>query len=293
MLRGKVGEDAITVIRRRNSVICAVADGHGDPKCKYADIGSKLATSVACEVLRAVIDGSLNITAQYDYFTDRREEIAQSIIQGWNRAVFTDYLSKSNEVTASKDEMFEYIDTMFSSRGKSMSVEETRKYYFKRDSLADTLHQITKFYGTTLNAVVITEKFIFCIGIGDGDIIAVQGKQIDWLLPPSEQFSTRTQSLCYKPQVAFEAFRSIVIRKTKSKNRRITDTGINPDFVLLTTDGLRNSFVSDDHFAEKLLNICMEKKQEYIKFRRSSQKWIEQLTKDSLYQDDITFCFIY
>ena len=293
MLRGKTGEDAITVIRRRRSVICAVADGHGDPKCMYADIGSKLATRVACEVLRAVIDGSPNITAQYDYFTDHRDEIAQSIIQDWNRAIFTDYLSKNSKAAAFKDEMFDYIDTMFSTTVKPMSVEETRKYYAKRDSLADTLHQITRLYGTTLNAVAITEKFIFCIGIGDGDIIAVQGKRINWLLPPSEQFSTRTQSLCYKPQAALEALRSIVIRKTKSKNRNLTDTGINPDFVLLATDGLRNSFVSDEHFAEKLLNIGMEKKQEYIKFQRSSKKWIEQLTKDSLYQDDITFGFIY
>ena len=295
LLRGKSSEDAVSVIRRKKAVICAVADGHGDAKCKYADIGAKLATEVACEILRAVIDGSPNITAQYEYFSDHREDIAKQIIQEWNKAVFLDFVTRevSKPALAVKDAIIEYINTMFAPIGKTMSIEETRKYYATRDSLAEILQQITKLYGTTLNAVVATENFIFCIGVGDGDIVAVQGKQIDWLLPPSEQFSTRTESLCYKPQKVLDAFRSIVVRKTKSKWRRLSDTGIKPDFVLLATDGLRNSFLSDEHFAEKIVSLGAERKQQYKKFQRNSQRWIEQLTKDSLYQDDITFGFIY
>jgi len=295
VLRGKSSEDAIDTVRLKKAVICAVADGHGDPRCKYASIGSKLATKVACGVLRDVVTGIPNITKLYDYFCDYRDEIAQQIVQEWNKSVFEDYLIKgdSDKAIQVNDAMFEYINSMFSPIGKQMSIEETRRYYANRDTLVDFLHQITKLYGTTLNAVVITENFIFGIGIGDGDIIAVQGKQVDWLLRPSEQFSTRTESLCYKPQAALEAFRSIVVRKTKSKKRRLADTGVQPDYVLLATDGLRNSFLSDERFVEKLISISAEKKQGYIKFQRNSQRWIEQLTKDSSYQDDITFGFIY
>lgn len=294
-LRGKSCEDACTVVRLKKAIICAVADGHGDAKCKYASIGSELATKVACGVLRDVVTGIPNITTQYDYFCDCREDIAKQIVQGWNKAVFEDFLTKvdSEKAIQVKKAMLEYIDSMFSSVGKQMSIEETRRYYADRDALADFLHQITKLYGTTLNAVVITENFVFCIGIGDGDIIAVQDKKIAWLLPPSEQFSTHTESLCYKPQKAVDTFRSIVVRKTKGKSRRLSDTGIKPNFVLLATDGLRNSFLSDEHFAEKIISIGAEKKSSYNKFQRNSQRWIEQLTKDSLYQDDITFGFIY
>ena len=295
VLRGKTIEDAVGTVRLKKAVICAVADGHGDPKCKYASTGSELATKVACGVLRDAVTGIPDSTTQYDYFCDCRNDIAQQIVLEWNRAVFEDFLTKvdNNKAIQVKNAMLEYIDGMFSPIGKQMSMEETRRYYADRDALADFLHQITRLYGTTINAAVITENFIFCIGIGDGDIIAVQGKQADWLLPPSEQFSTRTESLCYKPQAALEAFRSIVVRKTKSKHRRLSDTGIQPDYILLATDGLRNSFLSDEHFVEKLISIGTEKKRGYIKFQRNSQRWIEQLTKDSLYQDDITFGFIY
>ncbi len=294
-LRGKPCEDACTVVRLKKAIICAVADGHGDSKCKYASIGSELATKVACGVLRDAIIGIPNITTQYDYFCDCREEIAQQIVQRWNKAVFEDFLTKvdSDKAIQVKGAMLEYINCMFSPIGKQMSMEETRRYYSDRDALADFLHQITKLYGTTLNAVVVTDNFIFCIGIGDGDVVAVQGKKIAWLMPPSEQFSTHTESLCYKPQKAVETFRSIVVRKTKGKSRRLSDMGVKPDFVLLATDGLRNSFLTDDDFAEKLIGIGSERKQQYKKFQSNSQRWIEQLTKDSLYQDDITFGFIY
>lgn len=294
-LRGKPCEDACAVVRLKKAIICAVADGHGDAKCKYASIGSELATKVACGVLRDAVIGIPNITTQYDYFCDCREEIAQHIVQKWNKAVFEDFLTKvdSDKAIQVKGAMLEYIDGMFSPIGKQMTMEETRRYYADRDALADFLHQITKLYGTTLNAVVVTDNFIFCIGIGDGDIVAVQGKKIAWLLPPSEQFSTHTESLCYKPQKAVDMFRSIVIRKTQGKSRRLSDTGVKPDFVLLATDGLRNSFLTDDDFAEKLIGIGSERKQQYKKFQSNSQRWIEQLTKDSLYQDDITFGFIY
>lgn len=295
VLRDMPCEDAVGIVRFKKAVICAVADGHGDPKCKYASIGSRLATETACGILRDAVTGIPNITTQYDYFCDCRDEIAQQIVLEWNKAVFEDFLTKvdNHKAVQVKNAMFEYIDSMFSPTGKQMSMEETRCYYADRDALADFLHQITKLYGTTLNAVVATENFIFCIGIGDGDIIAVQGKRVDWLLPPSEQFSTRTESLCYKPQAAFEAFHSVVIRKTKSKSRRLSDTGIKPDYILLASDGLRNSFLSDEHFVDRLISIGNEKSCGYVKFQRNSQRWIEQLTKDSLYQDDITFGFIY
>ena len=94
VLRGKTSEDAIGTVRLKKAAICAVADGHGDPKCKYASTGSELAIKVACEVLRDAVTGIPDISTQYDYFCDCRDDIAQQIVREWNKAVFEDFLTK-------------------------------------------------------------------------------------------------------------------------------------------------------------------------------------------------------
>ena len=294
ILRGKPCEDSVTVIKLKNAVICAVADGHGSSKCKYANIGSRLATEVACKVLHSVYDKYSQLHELYDYFADNRETVEKDVISEWNKRVLLDYFEKpeSEKLSKKKDELFEYIDNMFKPLGKIMSMDETRVYYAKRDNLAKIQSEIAALYGTTLNFMLITEKFIICFGIGDGDIVAVQGKRIDWLLPPSERLSVLTESLCDSPNRVLDAFNSIIIRKTKGK-RGVSSTGINPDFVMIATDGFRNSFLSDEHFAEKLISVNNEKNKGYKTFQRRSQKWIEQLTKESLYRDDITFGFIF
>ncbi len=295
-LRNKVCEDAVLLKRVKDGVICAVADGHGDPKCRYANIGARLAVETACEVLRAVYDGSPSTKALDKNCADNREAIIKEIIMRWNAKVFGDFLDKpeGEEYAEIGLDVLSYIDEIFSTPSHKMSIVETRAYYERRDKYEELLHKAALLYGTTLNAVLSTDKFIFCIGIGDGDIVAVQGKKMHWLLPAGEQFSTRTESLCWKPNKAFDAFKTVAIIKSKSKkSKSYMETGVNPDFILISTDGLRNSFLDDEDFMEKIISINSEVATGYSKFQRNSQKWIGQRTKDSLYQDDITFGFIY
>lgn len=292
-LQGKPIEDAAKILRLKEAVICAIADGHGDVKCKYANIGAQIAVEVACEVLRVVCENNPNTKPLYEYIAEHRDDILKSIIQEWNKRVYKDYIERDKVVISQnvQDEISVYIESAFQPV-PTMTVDVAREFYAKRDEVAHLLQKVVSLYGTTINVVLITDKFVFCAGLGDGDIVAVQGKRLDWLLPPSEQFSTTTESLCFKPRNALAAFRSVIIRKSKNY-KTLMATGINPDFILIATDGLRNSFVSDDHFIDKISNIAKEKKQHYKKFQRISNKWIQQLTKDSLYQDDITFGFIY
>ena len=294
VLRGKPCEDAAKAIRLKKAVICAVADGHGDSKCKYADIGSALAAEVACDALKTVYQEHERANDLYEYVSDNRETILKKIICKWNEKVVLDYFEKQNGEAqgVGGSDLAEYARKAFDPLGENLSVDELRRRYEERDRNSHALRRITLLYGTTLNAVLITEKLIVCMGIGGGDVVAVQGKRIDWLLPTSEQFSTATESLCYKPEKALDAFRSIVVRRSKD-NKKLSSSGIDPDFILLASDGLRNSFLSDDHFAEKIVGLNAEKKKRYRFFQRNSQRWIEQLTKDSLYQDDVTFGFVY
>lgn len=296
--QGKSSEDSSKVVRLKRTTICAIADGHGDLRCKYSADGANYAVEVACEVMRAVYNSSYAEAKDdfefYEFCANNRESFIEQIIRNWNKSVFLDYLEKNPAYAEKKEAMLGYLDRLFMPIGK-MTSEDAREYFAEQERLEESRRKIAHFYGTTLNLVMETENFILCIGIGDGDIIAVQGKEVSWLLPPAEQFSTRTESLCKQPQSAFDAFRSVIIRKTKGKRRRskLYDTGIHPDYILVSSDGFRNSFIDDEHFAKKLIEINSEKKEGYNKFSSTSQSWIEQLTKDSIYQDDITFVFLY
>ncbi len=286
-------EDSVKVVRLRNAAICAVADGHGDSRCTYANIGAQIATEVTCDVLRVAFEGNSKNNF-YEYVANYREDILKNIIKNWNHNVFIDYLKRTNdkEVIKFKDEILRYIDNVFSNESKKMNFKEAKSFYAKNDEYENILHKISYLYGTTINAVIESKKFIFALSLGDGDIIAAQGKRIYWLIPPSDQFSTKTESLCFRPKKALEHFNTIIVRKNKSNNS-YSSNGIYPDFVLLATDGLRNSFFDNDHFVDVVSKLVLEKKDCYIKFQKRSQKWIDKLTKDSLMQDDISFGFIY
>ena len=293
---GKASEDAIKALRFKNAGFCAVADGHGDASCRYAGIGAEIATQVACDVIRAIYQGCPNEESLYECCANNRDTIAKQIIRNWNLAVFEDYVSKTDfpQLKDKQEKMRSYIQNLFEEQVKVRNITEARAYYEEQSQCEETLRKISHLYGTTLNLVLKTKSFIFCMGIGDGDIISVQGRTVDWLLPPSEQFSTKTQSLCFRPKKALEAFRSVIIRQTRGKQKtKLFETGVKPDYIIIASDGFRNSFVSDDALAEKLLEINKEKSTAYKKFQRHSQAWIEQLTKDSLYQDDISLGFIF
>ena len=144
-------------------------------------------------------------------------------------------------------------------------------------------------YGTTLNATVITKKFVFVIGIGDGDVVAVNGKRVEWLLPSHQQYSTSTPSLCKRFDVIMECFNAQLIPINGGK--KLTDSRFMPELVMLATDGLRNSFTCDEAFADKILDIAYAfKKGEGGKFVKASKKWIEERSQQGLTQDDISFC---
>ena len=63
---GKPSEDFIKALRLKNASICAVADGHGDSSCKYAEIGAEIAVNTACDVMRAIYQDCPNDELLYE-----------------------------------------------------------------------------------------------------------------------------------------------------------------------------------------------------------------------------------
>ena len=291
---GKVCQDAVKSVSLKNAVVCAVADGHGDPRCKNSHKGALFAVNCAVSVLSKIV-ANVPLTKLYAHVLQNREQIIQSIIREWNVLTVEDFESENEAFETEKlQRIKQYVSTLFEQRNRCISSENASELFLQQAEIDDGLKRITHLYGTTLNAVLITKDFVFCLGIGDGDVTFVQNGKAYWMLPPSEQYSTSTSSLCYKPQKALEHFYSTVVRIDGKRKRQnpLFKTGINPDYIMVSTDGLRNSFVSDDHFVEKLVSIS-KGKPNYSSIKKQGKKWIETLTKESLYQDDITFCMIF
>ena len=285
---GGACEDAAKLIRLKRGIIAAVADGHGDPACKYAEIGSAIAVDAACRVLREIYEKMPNPSELCEYCSKSRDEIATEIILLWNDLVLQDLLKRpeGEPILPIKEELFAYLQTVFQPIQQELSVEQSRQYHVKRDRLADLRNHAAYLYGTTLKAILETDSFVLCLSIGDGDIVAVEGERVTWLIPKEDQYSTTTDSLCFPPHRALRAFRHVLLRKSGPIR-------FDPDYILLATDGFRNSFPSDDHFGDYLVALGAEKESSFRRMRRECQPWIEQLTRDSGCGDDITLCIVY
>lgn len=291
MKQGKVCEDHKLLVRLKDTVIFAVADGHGDKKCPYAETGAMLAATILGALLKEKRAEAETVLEYGERLNDNRELIMREFVRRWVKAVLLDYREKANDFQ-SFEGLIAYSDTLYKILDGAIPAKQLRALYEEKHKNDEAIYRITILYGTTINAVVITDQFVFCMGIGDGDIVAVSGDTVNWLLPKSPQFGTTTPSLCWSFNKIEEYFSALYIPvRNKKRGSVIIDNVFDPDLIMIASDGLRNSFLSDDAFAEKLIgisNTCQKNGSE--KFVKQAQKWIEKATKNSLYQDDISFC---
>lgn len=272
-----------------------MADGHGDPKCKYAHLGASFAVEAACRVLRKACEAKKNAKELCEYCSEARGTFVREIILLWNEMVLQDVFKKpeGEPLLSCREELFSYLQTVFQpNQQKSNTITQAREYYAEQARLAKLLQKATILYGTTLKALLETEDFVLCLSIGDGDVIAVQDEQVTWIVPKEEQYSRTTDSLCFQPEEALQAFWQVLIRKAHAEGRD-PSMHFDPDYILLATDGFRNSFPGDEYFKKCLVDIGKEKGEDFRRLRRRSAKWIERLTQDSYFGDDITLCFVY
>ena len=290
--RGLGCEDATYVKKIGDAVIMACADGHGDSRCKYALRGAEIAVRVAVSVLEKMRRDADDLMDFGEMLNDSRNEIAESIVTSWVGGVLDDYRlnAPDDSVFAEKyEELRDYRERIFATREGSMTVREMREISEYRHRCEEAIYKITLLYGTTVNAAVVCNKFVFAIGIGDGDVVAVNGRRVEWLLPRSERYSTCTNSLCNKFHLVRESFSAVFV--PVSAGRRINENRFLPELVMISTDGLKNAFLSDEEFADKLLDIAdVLKRGDGYTFVRKSMTWIEERTRYGVTQDDISFC---
>ncbi|MBE6630749.1 MAG: protein phosphatase 2C domain-containing protein [Ruminococcaceae bacterium] len=291
-MRGKPSEDAVLCKEYADFCLLACSDGHGDAKCKYARRGAELAVWVGDKVIREVRERCETIQDFAKELNDTREQIFQRIVCAWTEAVLDDYKIHHGEDTAFCEkykELLRYSRVIYEVRDEVMPAREYQKLAQYRFDCENDIYKITLFYGTTLNVAVVCDKFVFALGIGDGDVIAVNGKRVEWLLPSADQFDTNPDSLCGRFSSLIRNFHAVLVPITAG--RRIKDNRFQPEFVLLATDGLRNAFLGDAEFADKMLEIAeLLRKGGGHTFAKSAQQWIEERAQFGVTQDDVSFC---
>lgn len=125
-------------------------------------------------------------------------------------------------------------------------------------------------YGATLLTVLVTESFIICFQLGDGDILTVwENGEMERPVPKDDcLFANETTSLCTK-----EAWRDFRFRF-----QVITDSP--PKLILLATDGYANSFRDDKSFMKVGSDIRLMIESEGLSFvSKNLENWLNEASQ--------------
>ena len=289
--KGLACEDAVLTKEYDDFCLMACADGHGDAKCKYARRGAELATRISARIVCEMRESVSGVEELGKELNDGREQLFERLVCEWVGAVLDDYRVAHREDLVFQEQYMElarYARRIFEIRDGEMPIREFRDLAQYRNRLEEAIYRITRLYGTTLHVVVVTSKFVFAFGIGDGDVISVNQRRVEWLLPTSDHFSVSSASMCERFGSILQDFHAVFVPVTRG--RTIADSRFQPELVLIATDGLRNGFLSDEAFIEKILEIadCFKKGNGYL-FQRHSRRWIEERSEFGVTQDDVSF----
>lgn len=286
---GKLCEDATRVIHTKEVTVMAVADGHGDSRCIFAHVGAALAVKGACAVLRdnAAGVGAADPSA---YWNARRSEIARSIACAFALSVLEDYAVRcpdrcgEEELAALRHFVRERYQAP-SSQPRPPAV--LRAMYLRRQQMEARLLPILSLYGTTLRATVLGKDYLFHLAVGDGDTVLLTPDEALWALPATESFSTETASLCEPLDRLLESFLFSFVPLREGAPTLMGGEGF--EMLVLSTDGLRNSFCSDGQFL-RYLSLLKKRisKRGTAALSAALRPALGELSRNSVFQDDIS-----
>jgi len=224
------------------SVIAAVADGHGSATHFRSGTGSQFAVEVAERVLLD-LDAALRAGGAMD--AERERWLGREIVSRWRAKCIEDV--EANPFTSAEE--------------VRLIGAGARNQLFDR-ALA---------YGSTLLAGLATEGLLILLQIGDGDILAVDssGAQIRPFPPDARHVAHLTTSLCL-PDAAED------VRVAILPPGHLTGGAGEPVLVLFATDGYANSFASPQAF-ERVVGP-----QILTQVRERGLAWVAQVLPRSL-----------
>lgn len=239
-----------------NICIMSVADGHGSASCPYSKTGAAIAVNVFCDLMAEFcVKYKDNMDALMTYLNRESDtKIAKAIDSEWKKRVLNQY--------------------------KLKMAKEKKSIILENDKAKEAIY---KMYGTTLLGLVITKAFSFAFQIGDGDISYVDANGVKQVLETEKILGVETHSLSKK-----DAWKNALTRVIN----RETEEHI-PCIYMLTTDGMSNSFVSENEFyknCQEYFDIIREHGSKAVEEKLSG--WLSE-TSEMGCGDDISAIIAY
>lgn len=252
---GRECQDSLKKVEKdENTVILAVADGHGSDSCPYSKTGSYVAVNVFCKILGDYLETYAGQPEMLLTFLKREGDtkVAQAIDAEWKRRILKIHANCKREV---------------------ISDAEGNK----------DKESIYKMYGSTLLGLVITNEFLFAFQLGDGDILKVSDTGVQNIIEADKILGTETHSLSKA-----ESWRkAITFTKKEEEDERESV------MYMLSSDGLANSFKNDDEFKKTCNDYYALLKEYGVKAVSDQLKtWLGE-TSELGCGDDITALFAY
>lgn len=202
---------------KSESAIVAISDGHGGEKHFRSQVGSTLAVHSAINVMQEAFGSAFTLGTGEERGLNI-EGLNRRLVERWINAVQGD-LARNPITEIELKKLAELEDAI-----ARQSIEENPQ-------LA---------YGCTLLVAVATQTFVWCLQLGDGDILAVDksGRTSRPLRADDRLVANQTTSIC-QPN-AWAEIRTAVIEAPATL----------PSLLLLSTDGYVNSFRTENDFLQ-------------------------------------------
>lgn len=252
---GRECQDSLKKVEKdEDTVILAVADGHGSDACPYSKTGSYVAVNVFCKILGDYLETYAGRPEILLTFLKREGDtkVAQEIDAEWKRRILKIHVKCKREMIADAE----------GNKDKA---------------------SIYKMYGSTLLGLVITKDFLFAFQLGDGDIVKVSEAGVQNIIEADKILGTETHSL----SKAESWKKAITFMKKQEENERL------PVMYMLSSDGMANSFKNDDEFKKTCNDYFALLNEHGAKAVSDNLKtWLNE-TSELGCGDDITALFAY
>lgn len=203
-----------------------VCDGHGGDKYFRSAIGSRFACEAGKKMISAFMNYVLNNDETRINWDALLSQLEISVINEWNELVRQ-----------------HFSDNPFESDARFESLKEEDK--------RSVCSSYVKAYGSTFIAAVLTDKYLFALKLGDGNVCVSNRRNKACLLDKirrelsDEQLQFNlTTSLCNSD--AAKSFKHCLIPANKAN--RING-------VLLSSDGVINSFTTEEAYVAFVENV--------------------------------------
>ena len=234
-----------------------VCDGHGGEKYFRSAVGSK----IACQVGRTCIEHVMKkITLTPNNYKRHLDYLENEIVKTWRNAVLSDFAKNPFDQDINFD---------------SLS-EESKESLIKNP---------IKAYGSTFIAAVMTNTYYFVLKLGDGNVNIINYDGNASLLKSVDDTQLEfnlTTSLCQTNAV--NEFRHIYVT---------IDNDMPIKGIVLTTDGIINSYTSEQAYLDFMGNIFSGYKEETLESAHAELKEFLPRLSEKGSGDDLTVGIIF